>query len=30
VLKELPIGHATQVFSGSGNTLRVLVLCARG
>jgi len=30
VLKDLPVGHATQVFSGSGGTLRVLVLCQRG
>ena len=30
VMKDLPLGHATQVFSGSGSTLRVLVLCARG
>lgn len=30
VLETLPVGHATPVFAGSGNTLRVLVLCQRG
>ncbi|MFO6447738.1 hypothetical protein ACLBKU_11385 [Erythrobacter sp. NE805] len=30
LLETLPVGHATPVFSGSGNTLRVLVLCQRG
>lgn len=30
VLEDLPVGHATPVFTGSGNTLRVLVLCQRG
>lgn len=30
VLEDLSVGHATPVFSGSGNTLRVLVLCQRG
>lgn len=29
VLENLPVGHATPVFTGSGNTLRVLVLCQR-
>jgi len=29
VLKDLPVGHATQVFAGKGLELRVLVLCAR-
>lgn len=29
VLETLPVGHATPVISGSGNTLRVLVLCQR-
>lgn len=26
-LKELPLGHATQVFKGEGSAMRVLVLC---
>jgi hypothetical protein len=30
LLETLPVGHATPVFAGSGNTLRVLVLCQRG
>ncbi|MFM7348824.1 MAG: hypothetical protein ACKO01_04975 [Erythrobacter sp.] len=30
LLRDLPVGRATPVFSGSGNTLRVLVLCQRG
>lgn len=30
VLETLPVGRATPVFGGSGNTLRVLVLCQRG
>jgi hypothetical protein len=30
VLETLPVGHATPVIAGSGNTLRVLVLCQRG
>ncbi len=30
LLEDLPVGHATPVFSGAGNTLRVLVLCQRG
>mgnify|MGYP006920590973 CR=1 FL=1 len=30
VLETLPVGHATPVIAGSGNTLRVLVLCHRG
>lgn len=30
VLEDLPVGRATPMFSGSGNTLRVLVLCQRG
>ena len=29
VLEDLPVGRATPMFSGSGNTLRVLVLCQR-
>lgn len=29
-LKDLPVGQATPMFSGSANTLRVLVLCHRG
>ena len=29
VLEDLTVGHATPVFTGSGNTLRVLVLCQR-
>lgn len=28
-LAELPVGHATSVYSGDGKTLRVLVLCNR-
>lgn len=29
ILEELPVGHATPVFSDDGKAMRVLVLCAR-